>query len=283
MIELFHISDLHICQSRANDIRVCNLLDILEFKYFLSEAENRYLLITGDIVQHGTIKQYKSALTRLRRFKGKLLLIPGNHEYGFQGTGYTEKAAMHFDEEFHRELVGNFEFRNKLPLVKEIKDDSGNSILFIGLNSCRLTKSILDFATGEIGEQQLNELNKILIKYQDKKFYKLVALHHVPHRTGRPGPIMTLIDRGAFMDIVKDRIDVLAFGHEGKDLIDPNNGELPFTGNISQQVRPMKVMSANHFGIKYYLDANNSVNNRSCYRIEVNNQNIFTRLVKLQD
>jgi len=69
MIEIFHVSDLHFEKSEKQTKRSKLLLKKIKEKFKIGEAENKYLLITGDTVQDGEKKEYKIALQALIPFK----------------------------------------------------------------------------------------------------------------------------------------------------------------------------------------------------------------------
>jgi hypothetical protein len=64
-----------------------------------------------------------------------------------------------------------------------LKDESGNTLLIIGLNSVskKGTFEDWDWAKGEIGESQRNELKDILAK-SEAKTPKILFLHHIPNK-----------------------------------------------------------------------------------------------------
>lgn len=99
MIEIFHVSDLHFGKSKRRTARAKLLLRKIKQKFGMEKGGNRYLLITGDIVEHGRIWQYRNALKALLPFKENVRVVPGNHDYGFKGFIYARKCAKNFDED----------------------------------------------------------------------------------------------------------------------------------------------------------------------------------------
>jgi len=292
MIEIFHVSDLHFEKSEKRTTRAKLLLKKIKEEFKIGEAENKYLLITGDTVQDGEENEYKIALEALIPFKENVFVVPGNHDYGPMGSGYSENAAKRFDKDLANKLGIIQRFFPKAPYSKIVKDREGNKVLLIGLNSCLKTKSILDFAEGKIGKKQRKSLDQILRNQAYKDIPKIIFLHHIPHRRAK-GIFMSLKDWAKLMGIVRDRVDVLAFGHEGKmvgleqkeikkmkmakrdikRLIDLRKTSIP--------IREMKLRSGKGQGIRYYLDANKSVKEQACYRIKVEGSKVSARLMKL--
>jgi len=84
MIEIYHVSDLHIGKDTRKAKR---LLKRIKDKFEIGVQENRYLLVTGDITQDGLKRQYEMALKALTPFKDKVRIVPGNRPPIFsQGT-----------------------------------------------------------------------------------------------------------------------------------------------------------------------------------------------------
>lgn len=289
MIEIYHVSDLHLGRDTREAKR---LLKKVKDKFEIGEHKNRYLLVTGDITQHGSKRQYIMALKALAPFKDKAWIAPGNHDYGIFGFIYSEHRAKNFDGILAGGLSIGHQFFPKLPFSKLIEDGNGNKVLLIGVNSCLKTSSWLDIASGEIGEEQRNSLERILAESKYKDIPKIVFLHHIPHRRAH-GIGMSLIDFSELMDIVRDKVDALTFGHEGK--MEDADPEIAKKRKISEQIierlidikgmdlpiREMKLRSGKGQGIRYYLDANYSVKEQACYRISIEGIKVSARLMRL--
>jgi hypothetical protein len=289
MIEIYHVSDLHLGRDTRDAKR---LLKKVKEKFNIGEQENRYLLVTGDITQHGSKRQYIMALKALAPFKDKVWIAPGNHDYGIFGFIYSEHRAKNFDSILAGRLEIGHQFFPKFPFSKLIEDGNGNKVLLIGLNSCLKTSSFFDIASGEIGEEQRNSLEGILAESKYKNIPKIVFLHHIPHRRA-DGIGMSLIDFSELMSVLRDKVDALTFGHEGKmEDVDP---QLAKKRKISEQIidrlidikgldlpiREMKIRSGKGQGIRYYLDANHSVKEQAFYRITIDGNKVSARLIRL--
>ncbi len=137
---------------------------------------------------------------------------------------------------------------------------------------------------------QLLELEKIITKKEYKGVPKIVFLHHIPHRKAK-GIGMSLKDYKKLMNIVRDKADALAFGHQG-NMKEVKEQELKRTRMAaierkkiiaikeeSQPINEMKLRSGKAQGIRYYLDANNSVEDYSCYHITIEQNKISARIV----
>lgn len=289
MIEIYHVSDLHFGRDTKGAKR---LLKKIKDEFEIGDHENRFLLATGDITQDGSKRQYQTALKALAPFKPKVLIAPGNHDYGIIGFIYSAHRAKNFDAILTGELGIGHQFFPKVPFSRLIEDGNGDKVLLIGLNSCMKTPSWLDIAKGEIGEAQRNDLAKILSESQYKNIPKIVFLHHIPHRRA-DGIGMSLKDFEKLMSIVRNKVDALTFGHEGK--MKDAQPEIAKKRKISEKVidrlvdikgmdlpiREMKLRSGRGQGIRYYLDANHSVRDQACYRITIEGTKVSARLIRL--
>src|SRR6185369_11615627 len=181
MLKIVHVSDLHFHKEDADNQKALSLLDKIKNTYDIAHDE-AFLLVTGDIVDDGEISQYSNALTALTPFKDHLFVVPGNHDYGFAGNIFSRDSAMLFDNKFLPELDINSKFMLKQPAVRLLDDGKGTKLLTVGLNSVLETATVLDFARGGIGTQQLDQLNTVLANPQYNDIPKIVYLHHRPQK-----------------------------------------------------------------------------------------------------
>src|SRR5512137_3094208 len=101
MIEILHISDLHLGKNAYINGAAKSLLKAAGERYPFAGKENTYLLVTGDVTDHGRNGEYNLAGQALSPFKDQVFITPGNHDYGsWGGTDYTEEKAKHFDVPF---------------------------------------------------------------------------------------------------------------------------------------------------------------------------------------
>ena len=282
MIEIIHVSDLHLGKTKDWTKKAQRFIKNILEKFQVDKNKDTHLLITGDIIDNwGTAKnlwkdQYKSAEETLSVFKSKASAVPGNHDYGLGGFGYSKACVDYFDNSFLPALGVRHIFRTKRPYLEILDDEKGSKVLLIGLNSCLMTPSPLDLARGEIGEKQRIKLDEILSDPANKDIPKIVYLHHIPNRRAE-GLGMSLMDYKELMAIVKERVDALAFGHEGTMKHPSKRKARP----VSPPIRPMRIRSGASRGIKYYLDANTSLSEQSCYQIVVDGSRISAKLIKL--
>jgi len=283
MIEIFHISDLHIgkilggsCAKKTEE-----LIDKLEKRFKILAEKNRYLLITGDITDRGTKGFFEKALSILEPYRKKIFFIPGNHDYSDglpSGFFYDDRSARRFDEEFAEQLDPNQVFYNRRAFFQPLEDGTGTKICLIGLNSClKLVGTPSAGSTfGLIGYGQLTSLTTWLNDKNLKDIPKLVYLHHIPYKPAK-GILMSLIDWEELMDIAKGKVDILAYGHEGK----MRELKAAKVGATGQSSRAMRARRGKKWGIKYLLDANHSLKEGACYHIRIMGKNIEANKVPL--
>jgi predicted phosphodiesterase len=253
-MKIIHVSDLHFHKSDSKNINSTALLQKIQ----KDAPDLDYLLVTGDVVDDGDKKQFKKAKAALEPFKEKLLLVPGNHDYGPFGNVYFPECAEYFDNRFLSGLEPGARFIKKQPVVKLIEKDS-TKLLTVGLNSVLETGALFDFARGAIEKAQSASLVEILSQPGFVNIPKLVYLHHRPLETKW---VLAMKDAEEFMKIVlKNKVSIVAFGHSGNNMeVDPASQTL----NVSQESS----------GTTYLLDANGSVGQQKYYEIIVDNANI---------
>jgi len=282
MIEIIHVSDLHFGKKT---VKAKRLLGKIKDEYKIGEIPNRYLLATGDITDSGTKGQYDLAVKALSVFKDNVYVVPGNHDYEGWGIWYDPKSAKRFDRTLCKRLGVNHDFFPRIPFSNVLDDKAGNQVLIIGLNSCSTVPLLLDLSEGEIGEDQRNELKKTLDRQNYSKTPKIVFLHHVPHKRS-VGIGMRLRDYRELMSLVRNKVDALLFGHTGA-MEDVSKSEMKKLGiSESKRIkletaqknamvgRELKIRSGRAQGIRYYLDANKSVEDQACYNIKIDENSV---------
>jgi predicted MPP superfamily phosphohydrolase len=205
MKKIIHLSDLHFGYEDCGE-KFRKLIDNITF--LKQPASNYIVVITGDIVDNANISEptYEAvvAIGQLEEQGYKVLVIPGNHDYG-TGTMGDEKFVKLFKERFYRTRKITYP---KLDIIDEIA--------FMGLDSTAEELHWHDrfLSEGELGKLQLNRLEKMLKKPEVMNRKKVVYLHHHPFdfKLG-----MQLRDHNDLKDIVENRVDLLLFGHYHAD------------------------------------------------------------------
>ncbi len=278
MIEICHVSDLHFGKTNSQNRKAKMLLDTIHKEF--GEKDNSYLLVTGDLTDQGNEDQYDLAKQALLPFAGQVFITPGNHDYAGNdsGTDYSKERAKAFDE-LAEALQFDHAFFDKTVYRCDLKDQNGNTLILIGLNSCAKVGTE-DWAQGEIGKPQRDQLQQILAEC-DKNAPdtpRILFLHHIPNRAAFPSFMMSLKDREELMEVVKKtRVDVLAFGHQGWGMKVDSRGKSRTT---RAPIRPMKVRKLRYGrddAVKrttWLLDADDSVAEQACYCITWNGKDL---------
>jgi hypothetical protein len=283
MIEILHVSDLHLGKSAYINGLAQSLLKAASERYPFAGKDNTYLLVTGDVTDHGRKGEYEIARQALSPFKDRIFITPGNHDYGsWGGTDYTEEKAKYFDDPFASALGFKHPFFDKKVFVRELQDESGHTLMMIGLNSCAKV-GVEDWAQGEIGVSQRNELAGVLDQY-DAKIPKILFLHHIANKDASFPDIMTLKDWKELMEVVRDKVDVLAFGHQGQFGV-ATRGK---SRTSREMIRPMELRildGGRKRALKrtWVLDADASVAEQSCYSIKWDGGELIPEIIRLGD
>lgn len=267
-MKIIHISDLHFSTPQTappyeqDNISAANpneksteLLKRIYEKYFCNDVNN-ILLITGDITDNGTKDEWSIVRQELEKFKNRLILLPGNHDYGFAGNLFSTKKALYFDQVIFPELCSNYtsNFTGYLQknLVNEIQLSDKVRILIV--NSNKKTHNIKDWARGEVGEAQMQSLKAKLSSNLDA--INIVCLHHRPQNIGIiKNGFLKLEDYREFVQLITDyNVSIVAFGHSGNLM------------GIDFAEEKMEICSINDDKTKL-LNANSSKNEMKCYEI----------------
>lgn len=232
-MKIIHLSDTHIGHGDC----------ALQFRKIVDDLTlwrpcnpDRHLIIhTGDLVDRASdsasIELARQLLSELRCFGYRILLCPGNHDYGdsrSMSAGLAEQFRSRFSE---------FLFPDR-------KDDAGNArfpvlhtagnCAFIGLDSNWAELGRFDrlFAEGEFGDEQLARLDDMIERQHALGHRVVLYFHHHPFPYGfmvNPGlgeadglgqwimlltrSFRRLKDAYTFNQTIRDRAHVLLFGH----------------------------------------------------------------------
>jgi predicted MPP superfamily phosphohydrolase len=201
MKKIIHLSDLHVGHEECG-VKFRAIIDNITF--LKQPAKNYIVLITGDIVDNATqseqIDEAVEAIEQLEERGYKVLVVPGNHDYG-TGVRGDKKYVDVFKERYFKSREISYP---KLDII--------GKIAFIGLDSTAEEMHWNDrfFSEGEVGKEQLTRLKKILKKPEVTSRKKVVYLHHHPFdfKLG-----MQLKDNNELKKIIENKIDALLFGH----------------------------------------------------------------------
>jgi hypothetical protein len=148
-------------------------------------------------------------------------------------------------------------------------------VLITGLDSTTRTLNPFDFSSGEIGTEQLAQLDKILGDPLYSDCRKIVCLHHRPYGKDFLVSTMELKDKDKLVKVIKGRVDVLAFGHQGGQLkYNMTNRQWHMVAKGLPASRLKTRAQAPNLGVKFDLDADNAVEMQSMFWIKVDKGNV---------
>ncbi len=168
------LGDMHIGRKRNKEEE--NNIQVIVKTILRDHSDADVILLAGDVVNDGRKSQYKVAKNLLLPLmeKFKVWGVPGNHDYGWKGNHAKKKRFKHF-----KNMMSPLE-NIRYPHVKQDKDNN----VYIGLNSMLEETDGFDgwLADGELGERQLEDLDGILGKLEDRPESQrvLINLHHHP-------------------------------------------------------------------------------------------------------
>lgn len=206
-MKFIHLSDLHFHRKKKDNAEATKMLRFIKEKY-----ADHNLIVTGDIVDDGHEEQYKRAFEGLKDFKGRIFISPGNHDFGAAGMLYSLERAKRFDEMLAVPLQQGGTFAgDNTPLVNIIEEQK-DRVMLIALDTNLETAHPFDFASGEVGSEQLAALDTTLSNPSAMDMIKILFFHHHPFMHNNP--FMELKDAYELMRTMFCRVHVVLFGHK---------------------------------------------------------------------
>ncbi len=249
-IGLIHLTDLHLKSETDITDKIESLCSVI--KNELSVADKKYLVISGDIVNHGKAKQYAKAKEIFQKILkdcniDKLIIVPGNHDCNFDyddqirrnsinnidyntlgGDGSVIKQAIKVQKDFW-EFYSEF---NDLPdnnLAYKIVDSvNGLNISFICFNTSWMSNI----------EEKVGSLffpTKIIGNVGGSTDISISVFHHP---VGWFSPNKTTNNRNEFQDYLDSISNIKLIGHEHENKsisrtdLDTDINVLEFSGEI---------------------------------------------------
>lgn len=229
-MKIIHISDTHIGSAHGAE-RFRRIIDDI---HRVAATGGPWVIVhTGDLIdaaleaQRALARQFLAQLERLPDGRVlPVLLVPGNHDYGWSWHSDWQ-AARDFKRAFCTPIFGDQP--HEFPVLRVVHGSA-----FVGLDSSAMEFGVFKglFAQGELGQAQLSRLNALLDKPELQGLYKVVCLHHHPFIDGysvRPDVadrhflnkitkwygrgLLRLKDADSLMQVLRDRVDLLLFGH----------------------------------------------------------------------
>ncbi len=225
-MKLIHLSDTHIGQG-DNARRMQSLLDDIAG---LGDPADYLIVHTGDLNDRGSLdamQQSRALLDPLAEKGWHILLVPGNHDCG-DALHVDPACAAQFKDHFSSYLFG------RQPKQFPVLTLTGDCAL-IGLDSNEAEMGWWErwMAEGNLGNAQIAALNTLLDRPDVQQRKVIVYLHHHPFfdafavraDVGDKGFLSHLFgwntrrfrrlkDAYSLMQCIRDRVDILLFGHQ---------------------------------------------------------------------
>ncbi len=208
-VKLLHLSDLHIGGNHHENGRMRQIFDWISLHH-----PGVPVLITGDLTQSGTTRQCRDARAMFDRLAANnpVLTVPGNHDYGFSGILFEQRAWENYYG-FLAQPLGWPRSAKWTSLSLETETFVGvlehGPVAYFRLDSCDPDDHEI-CARGLISRDLASKLRRELDKdkYSDKT--RVVLLHHHPFTAS----MMTALKGSRrLMKAVEGRCEVVLFGH----------------------------------------------------------------------
>lgn len=225
-MKIIHLSDTHIGRD-DNERRMHALLQDITNQ---GGAQDSVLVHTGDLIHHGHPDEMRVGRRVLDSLAGqgwRILLVPGNHDCGDSLHVDPQWAAL-FRDQFAPYLFGSA--AAQFPVLTLLEDCA-----FIGLDSNAAEMGFWErwMAEGYLGSAQLARLGALLDSPEVQTRTAIVYLHHHPFIDApmvradvgdkaywkelfgwNTRGFRRLKDAYSLMQCVRDRADILLFGHQ---------------------------------------------------------------------
>lgn len=158
------------------------------------KAQPDVVVISGDFVQNGTVKEFRAARDFVERLPQPRITVPGNHDMPFRNI-------------FRRYLEGLTLYREYIsPVAEPFYGD--DEIAIQGVNTARF----LPLRGGRINEGQIQNVERRLCSL-DGEIFKVLVTHH-PFDLPERFPRRELVGRARLaMGRIAQSVDLLLAGH----------------------------------------------------------------------
>lgn len=205
---ILHISDLHFVLNKKERISKTRFNKNFQDRFIQSlqgieSCSLKYLIVTGDIADTSSEKEYITALSFLNQLvndlkinKKNVILCPGNHDVSWTELTRVGETEDIEDSELYRRQTEKFArftkfyldfFDDKKPsfnvnnAVFDTIIDDVDKIVIVAINTCFRESNQAKDHIGYINQTSFeDELAKIDFQKQYKDYGKLLAMHHNP-------------------------------------------------------------------------------------------------------
>lgn len=225
-MKIIHLSDTHI----GYDDNAERFDQLIQNIASLGSPKDYIIIHTGDLINKGNEQERElgaQKLNQLSEMGWRIFLVPGNHDYG-NSMQIDPTLAKHFQEKFAPYLFGLQP--PYFPVLNFIDDCA-----LIGLDSNQGEMGWISrwLAEGNLGNQQIEALSDLLDLPEVRDKCIVIYLHHHPffdayvvapdvddghyfsHLFGwNTRRFRRLKDAYSLLQSIRDRVDVLLFGHQ---------------------------------------------------------------------
>jgi len=148
------------------------VLDLLSDAVRAENADQ--LLVTGDLVQIGLDSEIAQAAQWLSTLgpAGQVMLVPGNHDVYAKASADAVQRAWS-DYLFNDASPDLMDLAGRFPVERKL-----DNLVLIGLSTAIVSPVFM--ATGEVSEQQLEKLARLLQRAASEKRMVCLLIHHPP-------------------------------------------------------------------------------------------------------
>lgn len=172
------------------------------------------LVITGDLTNLALAPEFELVRSKLREVGLPVTVIPGNHDTYTRGSARSRRFESFLGEFMEGERDGA-----DYPFVQRL----GN-VALIGVSTA--IPSLPLVAVGQVGDEQLARLDRVLAQLASEGLARVVLIHH-PVLPGVAKPRHGLLDLEAFGRVIaRHGAELILHGHEHRRI----EGTLPGPG-----------------------------------------------------
>ena len=208
---IIHLSDLHVGLRKKESDGTKKLFELISKDY-----PQTPVLITGDLTDSATVKQFKNTRSFLDELAktNPILAVPGNHDYAWKGNILRDNGWENWVQHLGSPLGWQ---REEVPWMGVDYEPEGidglgiwqdGPVVFFGIDSGDpLDKQIS--ARGFISKQLADALTESLKEYNGKT--RIAMLHHHPFTSGF---FTKLKGSQRLINALAENSELLLFGHE---------------------------------------------------------------------
>ncbi|MBI4814827.1 MAG: metallophosphoesterase [Deltaproteobacteria bacterium] len=192
------------------------------FRELFDLLDSDHLIVAGDVVStygrpstREDFALFRKTLTRFGWNDGRFTtVVPGNHDTKFMGAAWHDEDPEQFYRRFPK-LFANAKGVGYFPFYKLFPE-----VAIIGLDST--SPSLLRLERGELGEDQLEALDRTLRLRSVSSRKVIISMHHPPNVDHG------LVDADAFWEVLEShRVDLIVSGHLHESFVDEDSYEIP--------------------------------------------------------